>query len=115
VIDQAKSAAAAAAGDPNSARVSFMSHDFFTPQTVVADVYLLRWILHNWSDKYCVRILRALIPALKPGARVIVNEDVRPAFDSAIPSRWREEKMRYVLGLFRSLVQRKGEVATNLH
>jgi hypothetical protein len=85
-----------------------MAHDFFTPQTVVADVYLLRWILHNWSDKYCMRILRALIPALKPGARVVVNEDVRPAFDSPILSRWREEKMRYVRHLFRWLVHARG-------
>jgi hypothetical protein len=73
-----------------------MAHDFFEPQTVVADIYLLRWILHNWSDKHCVRILRALTPALKPGARIVINEDVRPSFGSAVPSRWREEKMRYV-------------------
>lgn len=33
-------------------RVSFMAHDIFSPQTVEADVYYLRWILHNWPDKY---------------------------------------------------------------
>ncbi|KAF2485885.1 O-methyltransferase [Neohortaea acidophila] len=38
---------------PSQTHISFMSHDFFTPQPVVADVYLFRWILHNWSDKYC--------------------------------------------------------------
>jgi hypothetical protein len=98
VVNQARAAAAAAAaaGDPNESRISFMPHDFFNTQPVTADVYLLRWILHNWSDKYCVRMLRALIPALKPGAKIVVNEDVRPAFGSAIPSMWQEEKMRYV-------------------
>ncbi|KAK7743303.1 hypothetical protein SLS62_010675 [Diatrype stigma] len=30
-------------------RVQFMAHDLFKPQTVVADVYFMRWILHNWS------------------------------------------------------------------
>jgi hypothetical protein len=25
--------------------------------------YFLRWILHDWSDKYALKILRALIPA----------------------------------------------------
>lgn len=30
-------------------RVKFMEHDFFTTQTVQADVYYIRWILHNWS------------------------------------------------------------------
>lgn len=55
-------------------RVSFMAHDFFTPQPVTADVYFLRWILHNWSDKYCVEILRSLVPGLKSGARVLLYE-----------------------------------------
>ncbi|RAH78847.1 sterigmatocystin 8-O-methyltransferase [Aspergillus japonicus CBS 114.51] len=59
-------------------RVSFMAHNFFQEQSVVASAYFLRWILHNWSDKYCIKILHALIPALRPGARVIVNEICMP-------------------------------------
>lgn len=60
-------------------RVDFVAHDFFAEQTLhAADVYFFRWILHNWSDKYCLRILRALIPALKEGARVLVYEFVLP-------------------------------------
>ncbi|XXH00700.1 hypothetical protein Hte_007050 [Hypoxylon texense] len=62
-----------------SARISFMTHDFFTPQPVSgADIYFFRWIFHNWSDKYGIRILRSLIPALKPGARIIVSEAILP-------------------------------------
>ncbi|KAF2448082.1 S-adenosyl-L-methionine-dependent methyltransferase [Karstenula rhodostoma CBS 690.94] len=57
-------------------RVEFQTHDFFTPQPRAADVYFFRWIFHNWSDKYCVRILQNLIPALKSGARVMVYEHV---------------------------------------
>ncbi|KAL8941390.1 MAG: hypothetical protein Q9216_002268 [Gyalolechia sp. 2 TL-2023] len=65
-------------------RVSFQSHDFFDPQPVKgADVYLLRLVLHDWSDKYAVMIIRALIPALKPGAKVIVNDRVLPALGEA--------------------------------
>lgn len=60
-------------------RVKFMVHDFFTEQPVKgADVYFFRWIFHDWSDKYCIKILQCLIPALKHGARVIVNENVIP-------------------------------------
>ena len=60
-------------------RVKFMSHDFFQEQPVKgADVYFFRWIFHDWSDKYCVRILQNLIPALKYGARLIINEFVIP-------------------------------------
>lgn len=62
-------------------RIDFMAHDFFTPQPVVAEIYFLRWIFHNWSDKYCVKILQALIPALRPGAKVIISEAVLPGPD----------------------------------
>ncbi|MCJ1464907.1 hypothetical protein MMC07_003522 [Pseudocyphellaria aurata] len=56
-------------------RVTFMTHDFFTEQPVKdADVYLFRWVFHDWSDKYSIRILRALVPALKEGARIVIHE-----------------------------------------
>lgn len=59
--------------------VKFMAHDFFEGQPVKgADVYLYRWILHNYPDKYCIKILKALIPALKKGARVLVMDFVMP-------------------------------------
>ncbi|KAM7202700.1 S-adenosyl-L-methionine-dependent methyltransferase [Rhypophila sp. PSN 637] len=56
-------------------KIKGMPHDFLTPQPYKgADIYLFRWILHDWSDKYCVQILRSLIPALKKGAKVLVND-----------------------------------------
>ena len=59
--------------------VKFMIHDFFEPQPIKdADVYLFRWTLHNWPDKYCVQILQTLIPALKKGARVLIMDFVMP-------------------------------------
>lgn len=76
-------------------QVSFMAHDIFSPQAVKgADVYYLRWILHNWSDKYCGLILRALLPALKPGARVIVHEVLMP--EPGASALWKEKYLRYV-------------------
>ncbi|RDK45505.1 O-methyltransferase [Aspergillus phoenicis ATCC 13157] len=63
-----------------SERVTGMPHDFLEVQPVHgADVYLLRWILHDWSDKYAIQILRNLTPALKKGARVVVNDVCLPA------------------------------------
>lgn len=57
-------------------RITFEAHDFYTEQTVKnADVYFFRWICHNQSDKYGVRMLQALIPALKPGARIVINDN----------------------------------------
>ncbi|KUI72615.1 6-hydroxytryprostatin B O-methyltransferase [Cytospora mali] len=60
-------------------KVRFMAHDMFKPQPVEgADIYFLRHILHNWSDAHCVRILKALVPGLKPGARVLTCDLVIP-------------------------------------
>ncbi|KAM7191681.1 6-hydroxytryprostatin B O-methyltransferase [Rhypophila sp. PSN 637] len=59
-------------------RIRFMAHDLFAPQTVAADAFLFRWILHNWADKYCVVILRAQITALRPGARLIIMDTCMP-------------------------------------
>lgn len=51
-----------------ASRVSFLPHDFFTTQPVKnAEVYFLRMILHNYSDKYCVKILHHLMPAMRKG------------------------------------------------
>ncbi|RYO89405.1 hypothetical protein DL766_010432 [Monosporascus sp. MC13-8B] len=74
-------------------RVKFMTHDFFMEQPVRgADVYFFRWILHNWSDKYCIKILRSLIPALKPGAKIVLNENVLPK--PGVMSKWQEDRLR---------------------
>ncbi|RYP62665.1 hypothetical protein DL770_009552 [Monosporascus sp. CRB-9-2] len=59
-------------------RVSFMAHDFFREQPVRADVYYFRSIFHNWSDKYCIKILQQLVPALKVGARIVIDERIVP-------------------------------------
>ncbi|KAF4335840.1 sterigmatocystin 7-O-methyltransferase precursor [Fusarium beomiforme] len=56
-------------------RICLQVHDFFTEQPVKgADVYYFRWILHNYSTPYAIKILKNLVPALKPGARVIIND-----------------------------------------
>ncbi|KAI9644379.1 hypothetical protein NHQ30_007736 [Ciborinia camelliae] len=61
--------------------ITFMPHDFFNAQPVVdADVYLLRWVLHDWSDKYAIKILRALVPAMRSGTKVVINESCLPDF-----------------------------------
>ena len=76
-------------------RLKFVAHDFFMEQSVSADVYLLRWILHNWSDKYAIKILKNLVPALKPGAKVVVIEMCLP--EPGVNSPFEERQARYVL------------------
>ena len=61
--------------------VHFQVHDFFTEQPIRnADAYLLRMILHDWPDDYCIRILRNHIPALKDGAKILINDFCLPPF-----------------------------------
>lgn len=61
-------------------RIEFMAHDFFTEQPQAfkktPTIYFFRWIFHNWSDGYCVKILRNLIPSLDDGTRVLIYEHV---------------------------------------
>lgn len=78
------SAIAATAKDPNFPHesVSFQAHSFLEPQPTVADVYLFRMVFHNWCDAGARRIVQALRPALRPGARVICVEYVMPPMGS---------------------------------
>ncbi|KAI1372049.1 S-adenosyl-L-methionine-dependent methyltransferase [Hypoxylon crocopeplum] len=58
-------------------RVQFVEHDFFNQNpTKHADVYWLRYILHDWSDEYCVQILSAIKPAMGPRSRILICDQV---------------------------------------
>jgi hypothetical protein len=86
-------------------RVSLTTHDFFTPQTVDAQVYFFRWIFHGFSEKYCVKILQALTPALKKGARIAINDGALPEPGTA--GYVEEKSMRYVLPFMPGLMTRR--------
>ena len=76
-------------------RITFMVHDFFNEQPVMdADLYLFRLVLHNWSNEDCVRILRALVPALRHGAKVVVHELCLPELRNI--SMFEERELRCV-------------------
>ena len=67
-------------------RVAFQAQDFFEAnQAKDADLFLFRWVLHDWPDALAVKILRALIPALKPGSRIVVNDGVGPGQAGKMP------------------------------
>lgn len=61
-------------------RVTFQSHDFFTPQPIIPDyplIIFMKWILHDWSDDRCIEILKHLVPLLNQnGNRLLVAEYV---------------------------------------
>lgn len=79
-------------------RVSFMAHDFFQEQPVKdADVYYFRWIFHDWSDLYSRKILKGLVPAMKPGAKLLINDVCMPEYGQ-IPEHM-QKRIRYVVSI----------------
>lgn len=48
-----------------------------------ADVYLLRSVLHDWSDEFAIKILKKLVPALEKGkGKVLINDICLPEWAS---------------------------------
>jgi hypothetical protein len=67
-------------------RVHSVGGDFF--QSVpAADVYLLSYILHDWDDESCRKILHSIADAAEPGARVVLVEAVIPPGDVPHPAK----------------------------
>ena len=70
-----------------SHKIRFLAHNMNDPQlpTIVDNnsdgapsLFLFRSVLLNHSDKYVVKFLRNLIPALRPGAKILINEGCLP-------------------------------------
>ena len=66
-------------------RCGFESGDFFKAVPRGADLHALKFILHDWTDEECVRILKCCRASLEPGGRVVVvemlvPEEIRPDF-----------------------------------
>lgn len=55
--------------------------DFFAEVPAGGDVYVLKRILHNWSDEQCLEILRACRRAMTDGSRLLVLDPVIPPGD----------------------------------
>ncbi len=55
-------------------RVDRVAGSFFESVPAGGDVYLLKHILHDWSDDECVKILKNVHAAMTPEARVVVVE-----------------------------------------
>ncbi|KAH9938260.1 S-adenosyl-L-methionine-dependent methyltransferase [Fomitopsis serialis] len=58
-------------------RVSLQAQDFFQEQPIKgAEVYFLRYILHDWPDDVCVTILKRLRDAMSANSRILVADMV---------------------------------------
>jgi hypothetical protein len=66
---------------------STLSGDFFRSVPKGADAYVLKRILHDWSDEQCVRILRCCRAAMAHHARLVVVDAVLPPGNVAHPGK----------------------------
>ena len=60
-------------------RIAFDSGDFFDASTITKDgaAYLLAYLLHDWTDDDCDKILRNIAEVMAPDGRIVLVEQVR--------------------------------------
>nr|AHE14504.1 EspM-like O-methyltransferase [uncultured bacterium] len=81
-----------------SERCTFTGGDFLRAVPTGGDVYLLKGILHNWSDEDSVTLLRNCREAMAPQSRLLLIEAVVPAGDDFHPSKILDLAMMFVYG-----------------
>ena len=57
-------------------RVEVAGGDFFASVPAGADAYIMKYIIHDWDDDRCARLLSLCRDAMAPGGRVLVVENV---------------------------------------
>ncbi|KAA8904258.1 hypothetical protein FN846DRAFT_984792 [Sphaerosporella brunnea] len=61
VVERGRAVVAEQAPDVTE-RIQFMEHSFWDPQTIAADVYFMRIVLHDWADNACFKNLEEYHP-----------------------------------------------------
>ncbi|ORX89365.1 S-adenosyl-L-methionine-dependent methyltransferase [Basidiobolus meristosporus CBS 931.73] len=57
-------------------RVTFQPGDFFKSVCPGADVYFMRWILHDWTDEQSIQILKCVRAAIPPNGLLLIADIV---------------------------------------
>jgi hypothetical protein len=71
---------------PPQDRIEKVGGDFFEEVPAGGDLYLLKFILHDWDDASCVAILKNIRRAMAPAAKLVVIEMLIPDDDSPHPA-----------------------------
>ena len=68
-------------------RVQRQPGDLFGKIEAQADVYVLKWILHDWSDAACIGILERLRSTMPAGSKVVaIDQHLEPGRPSPVAS-----------------------------
>ena len=79
-------------------RIQTIGGDFFRSVPAGPDAYILRWIIHDWSEEKTVTLLNNIHTAMKPGGRLILIEEVIPDGAEAVPGKWLDMLMMATTG-----------------
>jgi SAM-dependent methyltransferase len=62
-------------------RCEWIGGDFFDAVPTGGDLYILKWIIHDWNDEQSLDILRNCRRAMNPGGKLLLVESVIPRGD----------------------------------
>jgi SAM-dependent methyltransferase len=79
-------------------RANFVVGSFFDRAPTGGDIYLLKSVLHNWSDEDAARILRCCRRAISPEGRLLVIERLIPPGNGPSEAKLFDINMLVVLG-----------------
>jgi hypothetical protein len=81
-----------------SGRCERVAGDFFESVPTGGDLYILKWILHDWDDRRAGAILQSCRKAAAPGSRILVIEAILPDGDAPSPGRLSDLNMLAMTG-----------------
>lgn len=57
-------------------RITFKKYNFIMHRNKPddADIYMFRFVMHDWSDKYVIRILKNIVPNMKTDAHILIMD-----------------------------------------
>jgi O-methyltransferase domain/Dimerisation domain len=90
-----------------SDRIKLDTGSFFESVSGGGDAYILRHIIHDWSDSDAVTILSNCRKAMNPGGKVLVVEAVIPKGNDPNPFKWLDLTMLMIGGKERTEEQFK--------
>jgi hypothetical protein len=111
----AEAAAARFAASGLADRCRVVGGDFMDSVPAGGDLYLLKWVLHDWDDEASLRILRNCSAAMAPGGRLWLVESIVPEGSGPSVSKLLDLNMLVITGgrertvaEYRELIEKAG-------
>jgi hypothetical protein len=83
----------AVVAEATDGRIECVGGNFFKDVPIQADAYMMRWVLHDWSDQESVGLLMNVRKVATPDARLMVVESVIPETPEFDAGKWMDLNM----------------------